>query len=42
MSYENVPTWIREIPEHFKTLEISNQAFDIEHFHWRMSLITLS
>ena len=32
MSYENVPTWKREIPEHFKTQEMCNKAFDIEPF----------
>ena len=26
MSYESVPHWIREIPEHLKTSEICNDA----------------
>ena len=26
MSYENVPRWIREIPEHFKTREMCNET----------------
>ena len=32
MSYENVPRWIREIPEHLKTQEISNGAVLIEPY----------
>ena len=26
MSYESVPRWIREIPEHFKTQEMCNES----------------
>ena len=30
MFYENVPRWIREIPEHFKTQEMCGGAMRIE------------
>ena len=30
MSYENVPRWIREIPEHLKTQEMCDEAVRIE------------
>ena len=26
MAYENVPEWIKEAPEHFKTQEMCNEA----------------
>ena len=30
MSYENVPRWIREVPEHLKTQEMCNEAVEVD------------
>ena len=32
MSYENVPRWIREIPDHLKTQEMCDEAVRIESY----------
>ena len=32
MSYENVPEWIREIPDHLKTQEMCDEAVCIESY----------
>ena len=32
ISYENVPVWIREIPDHLITQEICNEAVRIEPY----------
>ena len=32
MSHENVPRWIREIPEHLKVQEMCNEAVHIEPY----------
>ena len=35
MSYESVPRWIREIPEHLETSEMCNEAVAQSSYAWR-------
>ena len=37
MSYECVPRWVREIPEHFKTQEMYNETVD--HFSYTLRYV---